>query len=431
MVLSLNIALGLIAALWAWSGIKGLLASRAMPTPVALGDLGADELDGVFVSIIVAARDEIGRVEETIARALAQEGVRFEVIAVDDRSTDGTGESLETLAGASPSLHVKHIEALPDGWLGKCHALHRGSEQAQGDWLLFLDADTHLEPGAVAGAVAVALRERADHVTMLPDVVRPTFWGQVALGGFMGMMSDRAMKVNRDHPRLFMGIGAFNLVRADTYHGFGGHRRLRMQVLDDMVLGLCVRKIGGTTRALDGLKSAQIEYGLDLPSVIRLFEKNGYAALNYSDPLLIAVSGVMLVVFGGALLGPVMALTTGAWAGWVAFGALAVSSAPAVRLSRRVGASLGAALLTPLGFPLIWFAFMRSVALTRRRGGIVWRETFYSLKDLTAARLSWRVGVSLPGMDVDARSEPSLRSDPASIPGAMISAPAPPGRRGP
>ena len=399
MLLALNIALLLIAALWLWLAISGGRALGRMPRPAALSDIGEGELDGVSVSIIVAARDEAGRIEETVERALKQEGVRVEVIAVDDRSTDGTGESLELLAEANSALHVVHVEDLPDRWLGKCHALHRGSERAGGDWLLFLDADTHLEPGAVAGSLAVALRERVAHVTMLPDVVRPSFWGQAALGSFMAGMSDRAMKVNRDHPRLFMGVGAFNLIRRDAYDEIGGHQRLRLQVIDDMVLGLCVRKIGGKTRTLDGLDAAQIEYGADLPSVIRLFEKNGYAAINYNDALLAGATVVMVAVVGGALFGPVIALTTGAWAGWVAFGAFAISSAPAVRLSRRAKASLGAAMLTPLGFPLVWYAFLRSAALTRRRGGIVWRETFYSLKELKAARLSWRIGVGLPKLE--------------------------------
>jgi glycosyltransferase involved in cell wall biosynthesis len=399
MLLTLNIVLGLITLMWLWSAISGVRAIRSMPGPVALGDLAEDELDGVFVSIVVAARDEAGRIEETIERALAQEGVRFEVIAVDDRSTDGTGESLDALASANPALRVEHVKELPKGWLGKCHALHRGVARAQGDWLLFLDADTHLEPGALAGSLAVALREGAPHVTLLPTVVKPNFFGQAALGSFMAQMNDRAMKVNRDHPRLFMGIGAFNLINRETYNKFGGHERLRLQVVDDMVLGLCVRKIGGTTRALLGLEAAEIEYGSDLRSVIRLFDKKGYAAINFNDALLLGASVMILVVIGGSLLGPALAITLGAWAGWLAFGAFALASAPAVVLSARTGGSRGAAALTPLGFAVIWLAFVRSAVLTRMRGGIVWRETFYSLKELKAARLSWRVKVPLPVME--------------------------------
>ena len=399
MIIALNAVLLLVSAMWLMQTAGGLRATRSMPKPIEPDEIEEHELDDVFVSIIVAARDEVGRVEETVVRALAQEGVRCEVIAVDDRSTDGTGESLDALAATNPSLHVEHVEELPDGWLGKCHALHRGSIRAQGDWLLFLDADTHLEPHAVAGALAAALRDNADHVTLLPDLIKLTFWGQVAMGSFMSQMGDRAMKVNRDHPRLFMGIGAFNLVRRDTYDDFGGHERLRLQVVDDMVLGLCVRKIGGRTRSLDGLEAAQIEYGSDLPSMIRLFEKNGYAALNYNDLFIVAMPILVLIVVGGALVGPVLALLLNAWAGWIAFIALALSALPVLTMHTRAGWSALAMLLTPIGHVFFLFAILRSTFITKRRGGITWRETFYPLKDLKAARLSWRVGVRLPEME--------------------------------
>lgn len=398
MLIALNIALGLIGLVWLVTAIGSIRAVLRLPEPVALDLLVAGELENEFVSIIIAARDEAGRIEETVRCALAQEGVRFEVIAVDDRSTDGTGESLDAMARQFPALRVEHVTALPEGWLGKCHALHRGSEIAQGGWLLLLDADTHLAPGAVAGAVAQGLRNGAEHVTMLPGLVLPMFWGQVALGSFWVQMSDRARKVNRDHPRLFMGVGAFNMIRRETYQAIGGHERLRLQVIDDMVLGLCVRKVGASTRVLLGMDAVQVEYGSSLRSVIGLFEKNGFAAINYSMILLLAITPLIVVMVGGALAGPALALWLGAWVGWLAFAAFALSAAPAVIAARHQGGSVAAALLTPIGHFFFLYAIVRSTALTWRRGGIVWRETFYSLGELKAARLSWRVGVGLPVM---------------------------------
>jgi hypothetical protein len=399
MVIALNIALGLVGLLWLLTAIGSLRAVLRLPVPVPLGSIGPEELAGEFVSIIIAARDEAERIEETVRCALAQEGVRFEVIAVDDRSTDGTRESLDAMATADPALRVVPLTELPGGWLGKCHALERGSEIARGGWLLFLDADTHLAPGAVAGALAQGLRGGVEHVTMLPDLVRPTFWGQVALWSFWGQMADRAMKVNRDHPRLFMGIGAFNMIKRETYRRIGGHARLRLQVIDDMVLGLCVRKVGARTRVLMGMDAAQVEYGSDLPSVIGLFEKNGYAAINFNGALLLAMPPLIVIVIGGALGGPLLAVWPGAWAGWFAFVAFASSAAPAALMARRRDAGILAALLTPIGHCFFMYAILRSAAITIGRGGIVWRETFYPLKDLKAARLSWRVKTPLPGLE--------------------------------
>ncbi|MCB9838811.1 MAG: glycosyltransferase [Phycisphaeraceae bacterium] len=399
MLIALQIALLVIAALWIVMAIGAMRALRTLPRPVRLGAIGEGELAGRLVSVIIAARDEAGRIEETVRRALAQEGVAIEVIAVDDRSQDGTGESLDAMAGSDDRLRVVHITELPDGWLGKCHALHEGSRAARGDWLCFLDADTHLAANAVAGSLAVAIRAQVEHVTLLPDLVKPSFWGQVALGSFWTQMSDRARKVNNDHRNLFMGVGAFNMIERSTYDAFGGHGRLRLQVIDDMVLGLCVRKIGARTRVVLGPEVAEIEYGHDLPSATRLFEKNGYAALNYNPwllALLTVVAPVMVVV---PLLGPVWALALGAWAGWAALAGIALSAVPAVRMARSQGGSPLAAAITPIGHLFFLYAIVRSYVLTRRRGGIVWRETFYPLNELKAARLSWRVKEALPGMN--------------------------------
>lgn len=422
MLIALQVVLGLIAAVWFLTMLGNLRAIFQLPKPAPIDSIGAEELEGRLVSIIVAARDELGRIEETVRRALAQEGVPVEVIAVDDRSTDGTGESLDALAAEHQSLRIVHIESLPDGWLGKCHALHQGAAIASGDWLLFLDADTHLTPGAVAGALAVGLRERVAHVTLLPGLVLPSFWGQVTMGSFWVQMGSRAMQVNRCRPMSFMGIGAFNLITKEAYRAFGGHERLKMQVVDDITLGLCVRKTGEQTRVLDGQAIAEVEYGTDLPTAFRLFEKNGYAALNYNFPLLLAASVIIPSFVLGALLGPVWALLFGAWAGWFALAGVITWGLPALIVTRKTGGSRLAALLTPLGHLFFLLALQRSTIVTIKQGGVRWRETFYPLKELKQARLSWRVGVPLPEMESGTPdrsgksvSEPSRCSDSASV----------------
>lgn len=93
------------------------------------------------VSVVIAARDEEARIEMTARNLLSQEDVELEVIAVDDRSTDRTGEILGRIAETEPRLKVLRVDALPEGWLGKCHACHMGTQSATGEWLLFTDAD--------------------------------------------------------------------------------------------------------------------------------------------------------------------------------------------------------------------------------------------------------------------------------------------------
>ena len=136
--------------------------ARRLP---ALSELGtADPYDGandsrVQCSVIVAARDEESRIEDTVRHLLAQRGIQLEVIVVDDRSTDRTGEILGRLTRHDDRVRTQRVHELPDGWLGKCHACHLGAACARGDWLLFTDADCWLRPDVIARALLVAERD--------------------------------------------------------------------------------------------------------------------------------------------------------------------------------------------------------------------------------------------------------------------------------
>src|SRR5262245_37061731 len=130
-----------VALLWlalAARTMRGVLALKSLPPTVASPP--------PRVSVVVAARDEQGRIETTVRRLLVQVGIELNVIAVDDRSTDRTGEILHQVAAEDPRLKVLRVEALPEGWLGKCHACHRGAESATGEWLLFTDGDIWMAP---------------------------------------------------------------------------------------------------------------------------------------------------------------------------------------------------------------------------------------------------------------------------------------------
>ena len=122
-------------------------------------------------SVVIAARDEAARIEQTIRHLIAQRGVEIEVIVVDDRSADGTSEILGRLAKEDARVQVKRVDVLPEGWLGKCHACHVGVSAATGDWILFTDADCWLKPEVIARALLVAERDGADHITMSPGTV--------------------------------------------------------------------------------------------------------------------------------------------------------------------------------------------------------------------------------------------------------------------
>jgi len=151
-------------------------------------------------SVIVAARDEEACVEQTVRRLLAQRGVELELIVVDDRSTDRTGEILKRLAKENARLKVVHIDVLPEGWLGKCHACHVGALAATGEWILFADADCWLSPDVLLRAICVAEREHAQHLTLTPGRARPGLGVRATALLFHLSCVNLISGVNRDRP---------------------------------------------------------------------------------------------------------------------------------------------------------------------------------------------------------------------------------------
>jgi glycosyltransferase involved in cell wall biosynthesis len=125
------------------------------------------------LSVVLAARDEERAVEESVASMLAQDySGELEVIAVDDRSTDRTGEILDELATKHPGrLRVLKVETLPEGWLGKTHALNVGAAEAAGQWLLFTDADVRFSAACFEAAVRYAIDEQLEHLSLPPEIV--------------------------------------------------------------------------------------------------------------------------------------------------------------------------------------------------------------------------------------------------------------------
>src|SRR6185436_19347390 len=228
---------------------------------------------GVRVSVVVAGRNEEARIEQTVRRLLAQQGVELEVILVDDRSTDGTGEVLRRLAKEDPRLKPLRVDVLPEGWLGKCHACHLGAAQASGEWILFTDADCWLKPDVIARALNVAEREGVDHITLTPGVPADGAAVQAWHLAFLLSLADWFAGVNRDRPKRYLGMGAFNLVRASAYRACGGYEALRLTVLDDVRLGLLLRRAGKRTRGFIGGDDTECHWGTTVREMVQVMEK--------------------------------------------------------------------------------------------------------------------------------------------------------------
>ena len=356
---------------------------RRLPSLQALTATGSVPGAAVRCSVVIAARDEQMRIEQTIRRLLAQQGVETEVIVVDDRSTDLTGDILRRLTREDARVRVKRLETLPAGWLGKCHACHTGANAATGEWILFTDADCWLKPDLLARAVCVAERARADHIALTPGLSTEALGARAWHLAFLISLANWISGVNRDRPRAHFGLGAFNLVRAAAYRESGGYSALRLTVLDDVRLGLLLRRAGKRTRGFIGGDDVECHWGSKLKGMIQIMEKNYFAAMDFRTGTALAAGACGILLFCAAVLGPLTGTVAGLGAGLAPFTFIL----PAGVLAHRLGWTWRAAMLTPFIFPVLVYAVLNSTFVTLRQGGIWWRETFYAIETLRKGTL--------------------------------------------
>jgi len=338
------------------------------------------------VSIIVAARDEERHIEPAV-RALAQQTYPdYEIIVVDDRSTDATPQVLARVRASEPHLQIVRVDALPDGWLGKNHALHIGAQRATGELLLFADGDVILTRDALSRAVRLIDASRSDHLAVAPDVVAPSAPLALVVNYFMMwfLLYLRPWRARDTRSRAYIGIGAFNLVRRDAYAAIGGHARIALRPDDDLMLGKLLKSAGKRTLLASGDGTVSVEWYRTLGELARGFRKNAFAGLHYSVALTIfAVAGQLtLAVWPFVALG----VTRGAeWMLYAAAGPWNAGAYAGAAWTQRARPWL--ALFYPVAALLFVGILVAAVSRTLARRGIEWRGTRYALDALRANRI--------------------------------------------
>jgi cellulose synthase/poly-beta-1,6-N-acetylglucosamine synthase-like glycosyltransferase len=231
------------------------------------------------LSVVVPACNEARTIERALASLLAQDYPGLEIVLVDDRSSDGTGAIMERLAASDRRISTIHVRELPAGWLGKVHALQRGLERARGELVLFTDADIHFAPGALRRAIAWVEDRRLDHLAVLAEVRQSSFWVGVCLwSAFRGIVTlARPWEAMDPRSTKAIGTGAFNLVRRAAFERTPGFEWLRLEVADDIGLGLMMKRSGGRPGLVLGRGQVLSEAYPKLADAVRGLEKNGFA----------------------------------------------------------------------------------------------------------------------------------------------------------
>jgi cellulose synthase/poly-beta-1,6-N-acetylglucosamine synthase-like glycosyltransferase len=337
------------------------------------------------LSIVVACRNEEAAIRDALASVLAQDYPGLEVVAVDDRSEDATGAILDALAGQHPGLRVLHIDALPAGWLGKTHALHQGAEHATGDLLLFTDADVVFAPGALRRAVAWAVRDGLGHAVALPHFIAPGLVERsfVSLFAMFLLVHFRVNEVARPGGAGYVGIGAFNLVRRDAYAAIGGHTHLRLEVLDDMKLGLLLRRSGVRQGCADSGGTVRVRWQRGFVASMGGMIKNYFASREYRWRNVLR--DVLLVPLATTFPAVCLALAGGTAPRLLAAAALALPVALHGATARRLTGGGGyEGVLLPLSGICLAAVGLASALVTTVRGAVLWRGTRYDLRELEA-----------------------------------------------
>ncbi len=374
-----------VAALgWLEAGVSARLGFRRTPGLASVEPLRDEELPSL--TILATAKDEALRVEQAARSLLAQDYPRLTLLVVDDRSEDETGAILDRLAREDPRLRVEHVTTLPEGWIGKCHALARGAESTDSEWILFVDADVTLAPDAARRAVSLAMRRGFDHVAVGPAMSLESLGEAIFVAAFMVVfnVTQRPWLASDPRRKNVIGIGAFNLIRRDAYRRAGGHGAIRYELLDDMALGKILKASGARQVFARHDDRVLVRWHPGVGGLIRGVEKNAFPAARYN-------------IFVGATA-PWLML----WIGWApVVGLLLPGSIPKLcalaawigvfvcyrEVERSVRIRLWQAVLMPLGVALFVYAFFRSMAVTLKQGGVRWRGTFYPIEKLRRARI--------------------------------------------
>jgi glycosyltransferase involved in cell wall biosynthesis len=350
------------------------------------------------VSIIVPARNEERDIEASLLRLLDLDYDNYEVIAVNDRSTDQTGEIMEKVSknqeekgapllsdfarsGKQSRLRVIHHRDLPPGWMGKTHAMWTAANSATGDWLLFTDADVMFKPDSLRRALAYAEEKQADHLVLFPQMIMksPGEFMMIAFFQTMFVFGHRPWKVADPKSKDHMGVGAFNLIRRSVYQSVGTYEALRMEVLDDMKLGKVVKNAGFSQRVVFGGDLISIRWARGAKGVVENLTKNFFAVLSFQAWRTIVSAFGLAFLNLGPFLGIFLAH------GWQRLPyAIALFSMFSiyVGMSWRSRVPAYYFLLHPVSTALFIYTLLLSMFHTLSNDGIIWRGTKYHLEEL-------------------------------------------------
>ena len=333
------------------------------------------------IAIIIAVRNEEEELEKALNSVCNLNYSNYRLVLVNDRSTDRTPQILEIFAQRFSHVTVIHINKLPDGWLGKSHALYQGYLNSREEWLLFTDGDVSFKPDTLTKAISYSIRQQLDHLVLLPRIHSRSALFNSVLATFKIMfdLQYRPWAAKNPHSGASIGMGAFNLVRRTAYETAGTHLRFALHPNDDLQLGEHIKSSGHKQDVLYGDEQIQYEWYNSLNAFINGLMKNAFSSVNYSFLKAVINSIAALLFF--VLPVPVL-LVSGMPQQQYLAAIILVSQLALYLLKPALHARWWYVLIIPFAAAVISFIMLKSAILTTFQRGIYWRENFYPLSQL-------------------------------------------------
>jgi Glycosyl transferase family 2 len=337
------------------------------------------------VSVIVPARNEEANLRACLESLLVQVGIEFEIIVVDDGSTDRT----RAIAESFPAVRVITPSPLPPGWTGKNNAVAAGAREARGEWLLFTDADTVHKPGSLARAAAEVEQHHADLLSYSPEQEVHGFWEKAIMPVIFAELARTYRPSDVSDPRLPAAAanGQYLLIRRRAYDAVGGHAAVATSLLEDVALARAVKSSGRRIFFRFGGDAVRTRMYRTLPQLVEGWTKN--LTLLFPHPGRLALR--RLFDFVAAIIGYAIAIV--AWRTGSALVALVVAAVTSMfmlflfRRIRHAHFSWDATVLAFLGLPLFSYLLLRS-KLSYKRGNVSWKGRTYAGESVPVAPIS-------------------------------------------
>ncbi len=274
-----------VSGIWAVLTVIGVIDHFVFPPLRPKKVTDSTELqNGPLISVLIPARNEESNIERCVQSVCRQTYTNTEIFVIDDQSEDCTADLVRQISATDERVHLFEGEPLPKGWVGKGWALCQGHTMARGEWVILLDADTEMQPEAVATILEYAQQNKLDFVNPTPQFVNRSFWEKALQPLLWGLVMTRfpMMWVNQPRLKENMAFGPFLLIRSSVYDAVGGHRKVCHDILEDVALARLIKDEGYATRIVNGMYLFDIRMYENFNQILEGWIKTAFGAMNYN-----------------------------------------------------------------------------------------------------------------------------------------------------